>query len=234
MRQYHQTIKHMGTLLMPSLRRLLFTVCLAAIALVGMVRVAQTHPHAWIDLQSTVKLDERGQIVALVVDWTFGVYYTAFILEGVLDAGTPLAETLDAVARENLTNLREFDYFTTLKADGEKQKLADVQSFETAVRDNRLWMRFEIPLATPVDPKAHTVTYAVYDPAYYIEILYVEQGERVAIAAPSTKTAPCTAEIIAPTPSAEVIGFAASLDTTQSGGASLGEQFAETVKLSCK
>lgn len=197
---------------------------------------AYAHPHAWIDLKSTVKLDDQGRVTAVVLDWMFGLYYSAFILEGVVDAGTPLQQSLDSIARENLTNLKEFGYFTTIKANGEKQPFADVTQFETAIHDNRLWMRFEIPLATPIDPQTQSFTYAVYDPSYYIEILYAENGQRVTIDSPpeSRTSTACVAKIIAPTPSMEIIGLAASLDQTQSGGDSLGEQFAETVTLSCK
>jgi len=217
----------------PPLLRLLVINALSGVVLVVMTLAAQAHPHAWIDLRSTVKHDEQGRVSALVMDWTFGQYYSAFILEDILKQGTPtpekLAEMLNATGRENLTNLREYDYFTVVKADGEKQTLGDVVEFKTEIRDRRLWMRFEIPLPTPIDPKVHKITYAVFDPTYYIEILYAEKGPLVTFEGTNT----CQAEIIAPTPPTEVIGLAASLDQTQSGGDTLGAYFAETVALTC-
>lgn len=214
------------------LRRLIVNV-LAVVVWMAMSPAAQAHPHAWIDLRSTVKQDEQGRVSALVLDWTFDEYYSAFILEDILKQGTPspekLAETLNATGRENLNNLREYDYFTVIKADGEKQTLGDVIEFKTDIRDQRLWMRFEIPLPAPIDPKAHKITYAVFDPTYYIEMIYAEKGPLVTFEGAST----CQAEIIPPAPPTEVIGLAASLDQTQSGGDTLGAYFAETVALTC-
>ncbi|OEJ66919.1 DUF1007 family protein [Magnetovibrio blakemorei] len=217
----------------PLLLRLLVANVVAVIVWIAASPLAQAHPHAWIDLRSTVKQDEQGRVSALVMDWTFGLYYSAFILEDILKQGTPspenLAKLLNETASENLKNLREYDYFTVVKADDEKQTLGDVAEFKTEIRDQRLWMRFEIPLPTPIDPKAHKITYAVFDPTYYIEILYAEKGPLVTFENTNT----CQAEIIAPTPPTEVIGLAASLDQTQNGGDTLGTYFAETVALTC-
>jgi len=227
-----QIVGHPGTLSMSLLCRFFLACCLATFAVVGAPSTVHAHPHAWIDLRSTVKLDDEGRITALVLDWTFGLYYSAFILEGIVEAGTPLQQTLNETTHENLSNLREFDYFTVVKVDGEKQDLGAAEHFETAIKDNRYWMRFEIPLIEPINPKTRAVAYAVYDPTYYIEIVYAEDGERVGFENPGVSA--CIAEIIEPNPSTEVIGFATSLDQTQSGGDTLGKHFAETVRLSCQ
>lgn len=149
-----------------------------------------------------------------------------------MDAGTPAQDTLEAIARENITNLREFDYFTTIHVDGQAIPLGKVRRFETTVRDNRFWMRFEIPLLKPIDPTTHDVTFAVYDPTYYIEIAYTDDGEPVQFDGQNNRS--CYADIIPPAPSTEVIGLAVRLDQTQSGGDTLGQHFAETVKILCK
>ena len=55
--------------------------CLAFVMLVlaqGLFAVsANAHPHAWIDLRSTVVLNEAGQAVALEQEWLFDDFYTA-------------------------------------------------------------------------------------------------------------------------------------------------------------
>jgi ABC-type uncharacterized transport system substrate-binding protein len=204
--------------------------------LFGLGQLTQAHPHAWIDLRAEVKLDDQGRITAVDVEWTFDPYYTVFTLEGILKDGLALQPALNALARENLKNLREYDYFLDIRADGVKMKTREVSDFQTEMRGERLWMRFEAPLETPIDPKALPVSVSSYDPTFYIEVLYVEEGLPVTFKDSSggAVTGSCFAEIVKPTPTMEDSLFAASLGPNEDGGTSLGEIFAEKAILTCK
>lgn len=208
---------------------------LTALLLFGWSPAAQAHPHAWIDLRTAVKIDSQGRITAVELDWTFDPYYTLFTLEGIVAAGTPLQPSLDALARENLVNLRDFDYFFDVRADGKRQVLGEVTHYQTEIRDEHLWMRFEVPLATPIDPKALPVSISSYDPTYYIEVLYAEDGPLVTFEDAATGAALeiCTADIVLPNPTMEERFFAASLGPDEDGGTALGEIFAEKAVLAC-
>lgn len=204
--------------------------------LFGVTQQAQAHPHAWIDLRTVVKFDDQGRITAVDVDWTFDPYYTLFSLEEIQEAGTALQPGLDAIARESLVYLREYDYFITVHANGAKQAIGDVTEFQTEIRGERLWMRFEAPLATPIDPKAMSVSVSSYDPTFYIEVLYAEEGPLMTFedANNGAPVKTCSAEIIQPNPTMEERMFAASLGPDEDGGTSLGEIFAEKAVLTCK
>jgi ABC-type uncharacterized transport system substrate-binding protein len=191
---------------------------------------AEAHPHAWIDLRSEIIFASDGRIVSLYFDWLFDDFYTEFILEDIKRVGEATDVALRDLARENLKNLSAFDYFTVVRADGVRQEFAAVERFETAVRGNRLWMRFELRLTVPVDPRRQEVIYTVFDPTYYIEMLHLE-GDVIQVN--GAAGAGCDAVIIPPVPTPETIANAAALDRTQSGGNSLGEAFAELVAVRC-
>ena len=209
--------------------KLLKVVAGLAAALVG-AGSALAHPHSWIDLRSRVIMNDEGHVAALELDWLFDDFYTAFVAQEFVKQNRPPSEFLPEVANTYLSNLAEYDYFTAVRLDGERLALGEPAGAESGLRDKRLWLRFEVPLVKPVDPDSGRLTFAVYDPTYYIEIVYLE-GESVGFSGPDAEA--CVGRIVPPNPSFEAIALASALDRTQSGGDGLGELFAETVVVEC-
>ena len=191
---------------------------------------ARAHPHVWIDLKSQFEFDGDGRITGLQIDWTFDEFYTAYVIA---DAGGPEAmdqETLTGIGRRNLANLRDYDYFTEFRADGAIQPLSRPETFDMGLQDGKLWLRFSVPLETPLSPADHRISYAVYDPSYYVEILHVEGGYSLpAEGGPEG----CRTVLEAPNPTTEALSLAESLDLMDSAPDSFGELFAERVRLEC-
>lgn len=191
---------------------------------------AVAHPHSWIDLRARVILNDEGHVAALELDWLFDDFYTAFVAEEFVKQNRPPSEFLPEVASAYLRNLAEYDYFTDVRLDGERLATGEPEGAESGLRDRRLWLHFEVPLVEPVDPDSGQVTFAVYDPTYYIEIVHME-GEPVVFSGPDADT--CFGRIRPASPSFEAIALASALDVTESGGDGLGELFAETVVVEC-
>jgi len=185
------------------------------------------HPHAWLDLQSTLVFGDDGKATALQMEWLFGDFYSSYVLEDITATGEDLVEGLRETARGNLIELEAYDYFVDFQVDGERVDLARVEQFETGVLDGRVYLRFTVSLTQPVDPVARSIRYAVYDPTYYIEVLYAEGAEA------KTVGRNCDATIVAANPTFEEAAFAASLGQEESGGNGLGVVFAEWVELTC-
>ena len=141
------------------------------------------------------------------------------------------AEAYESIARRAMTNLRDYDYFTVIRADGEKLRLETVEEAAAELRGGRLWLRFTVPLARPVDPRGETLEYAVYDPTYYIEILHM-QGDLVAFRGAGSGN--CLGDIQPPDPDPETVALAQALDRDAAADSSLGAVFAERVRLSCR
>lgn len=206
---------------------------LAMIAFFGMLSAAsstEAHPHAWIDLRSRVLLDDKGHVRALQLDWVFDDYYTVALAE----AGEPIDEVSGdvwkALAKRNLINLAEYDYFTEATYDDDLVELGLVERYEGGLQDGRMWMRFEVPLIEPVDPKAGAFRYAVFDPTYYIEIAHLKDD---VIAFDGQGADACLGEIIQPNPTFEQVSLASALDKDETAGADIGKLFAETVAVQC-
>jgi ABC-type uncharacterized transport system substrate-binding protein len=193
---------------------------------------AGAHPHAWIDLKTSAVFDDAGAFVGVHVDWLFDDFYSLFILEEIGSAdGTIPPEALMDLAQRNLRNLAEYSYFTFIEVDGAKGEYAAPQNVHSELRDGRLAMQFTVPLLQPVDVRTSAVSYGVYDPTYYIEVLHMEEGDAVTLsgAAPNG----CAAELQKPAPSMADVALAASLDQTETAGEGLGELFAEIIVIRC-
>lgn len=209
------------------------TTWLMAVVFLGMFLAplpTLAHPHAWIDLRSQVLLDDQGHVRALQLDWVFDDYYTVAIAE----AGEPIdqvsGDVWTALAKRNLDNLAEHDYFTEARFNDELIELGEVERYEGGLRDGRMWMRFEVPLHNPVDPKAGAFQYAVFDPTYYIEIAHIKDD---VIAFDGLGGGACIGEVIQPNPTFEQISLASALDKDETAGDDVGKLFAETVVVRC-
>ncbi|MBK8160989.1 MAG: DUF1007 family protein [Rhodospirillaceae bacterium] len=192
---------------------------------------AMAHPHAWIDVRSTVVLDETGKMTAIDEEWLFDEYYTLFVLDDWQKQGKDLEAQLKELANENLHNLKDYNYFTEVRAAEKRLDLGTVTSFKTEMRQGRLWLQFILPLAQPVDLKTNEVSYSIFDPTYYIEMLHLE-GDLIAFRGKGAEK--CLGEIKSPSPTAEDSLLAAALDRNAPPDVSLGAIFAERVIVTCQ
>ena len=196
---------------------------------------ASAHPHAWIDLKTVVLFNEDGQVAGLRQRWEFDEFYTLYAIED-FDAdrdGQPDPDLLWKLAVINLESLAEYDYFTFLKVDGAQPAYEKVTEYDTFMEEDRLVLIFTVNLVAPADPRAQSVSYAVYDPTYYIEITHAApRHEPIRFEGPAPDG--CSSKLHYPDPDEETLYFAASLDQTQSGGDGLGAYFAEEVSIRCQ
>jgi ABC-type uncharacterized transport system substrate-binding protein len=185
---------------------------------------ASAHPHAWIDITVQVQFDSSGQVTALRQEWLFDAFYTA---DTVRDDEK---RKMDALVDRILKNLESWGYFTRVRFGDRAIGLGIPTNRSARIEKKQLRMSFTTPLAEPVTPTGTPLSYSIYDPSYFIEMLHAEQKNAIRlIGAP----AHCRFERNAPKPDAGTIANAAALDRTQSGGNSLGAEFAEMVTVLC-
>lgn len=193
---------------------------------------AAAHPHGWIDVWSTLEFDDKGQPVALRQVWLFDEYYSAFAVEG-LDQdgdGAPDPKGLEALLEENLSNLAAYDYFTRIERNGLAVGIGEAAEASSRMRGDRLEMSFLVPIAKPEPIGDAALSYAIFDPTYYIEMLHAEEDTAVRlVGAPPG----CGFALSAPMPDPETVALASMLDRTESAGDTLGAQFAEQVAVQC-
>lgn len=186
---------------------------------------AAAHPHAWIDTSEEIVFDAAGRVTAIRQHWLFDEFYTA---ETVKASGH--GDNAEALVRRLLGNLKEWGYFTRVRQNGKSLVLAAPTEHSGRVEGHRLVMTFVVPLAEPVAVAGAPLSYAVYDPSFYIEMLHAETTEQVRL---SGAPAGCRVRVIQPQPDPKAVALASSLDRTQSGGDGLGAFFAETVEVTC-
>jgi ABC-type uncharacterized transport system substrate-binding protein len=192
---------------------------------------AMAHPHAWITLHSAVVFDARGRIASLEEEWLFDEDYTAFNVESLKPDQRASKTALTQLIGQDLARIQHLGYFTAVRADGKPVPFGTVSTYESEMRGKQLWLRFVLPLAAPIDPRAARVTYWIADPTYWIEMLHA-RGQSIALKGDAATG--CAAKIAEPHPTPEMIAKAASLDIDGTVDPSLGENFAEKVTIDCR
>lgn len=190
------------------------------------------HPHAWIDLRVSVLFTEAGNLKALRQEWAFDPTYSHLLLED-LAAGQPdldLDTALQVMAERMLGNLREHDYFTEIEMGALRLEPAPARNGSLNLRQRRLHLQFELPLEAARPDPTQPLSYRVYDPTYWIEILH-DAEDVIHLAGGSG----CSTRIESPRPEARLVAYAATLDRNQRAPIEdLGRPFAEVVSVECK
>lgn len=149
---------------------------LALALLAAAAGAARAHPHVFIDSSNDVLFDDGGRIAALRISWTFDQFYSVWAIEG-LDTdgdGKYSRDELAGLARENVTNLEEYDYFTKIRVNDAPATYGEVTEYYSELTDNQLSLHMTLPLATPVDPRIERVAFSSYDPTFYIAMILAE------------------------------------------------------------
>ncbi len=203
-----------------------------ALLLIASARPGVAHPHSWIDVEVEVLFDKVGHVRALQQHWIFDEAYTAYVaVKPARGAAKPAdAKRLATVAREMMINLREFGYFTRIEREGKAIETMPVTEASATLRGPRLVVSFVLPLASAADIRATPISYAVFDPTYFIEMVHIDPVKSIRLV---DAPAGCAARLRPPQPDPDIAARAQALDRSQSGGNELGGAFAEKVTIRC-
>jgi ABC-type uncharacterized transport system substrate-binding protein len=144
----------------------------ALLALLGRAEPVAAHPHVWIDAVVTFVFED-GQLVGLRHNWRFDEFFGSFVIEehDVDGDGAFDAAEIGAIRDSAFSALREYDYFTHVRVDGDELPLDEVSAFTARVEDGVLVYEFAMPLPDLIDPGQRAVSASVYDVEYYVEVL---------------------------------------------------------------
>jgi ABC-type uncharacterized transport system substrate-binding protein len=208
---------------------------IALFLLAAMSAPAIAHPHVWIDMKVDLSFDDAKKLDSLTVTWTFDEFYSAFAVQDFRKRpdGSYDPADLAKLAEVNLTNLKDWNYFTEVMQGGKPLKLGTpthgASSYDA--KAGTLTMTFTLPVAPPAAATASLpVEFRIYDPSYYIAIDYVKKDAiRLAIGnhdgCAVSMTIPDAEEIWSSLPESAFNGPKA---------VSLGKNFASTATLICK
>lgn len=138
---------------------------------------ATAHPHVWIEMRSDVVFNDQGQISAMNLMWIFDDGYAQMALDG-LDTngdGVYSPSEIDPLTKENIASLKDYDFFTVMRFNGEKQALGEVTQFGQIYSNGKLQLHMQVPLKNPLDPTKGEFVAKVYDPDFFIALDYAKE-----------------------------------------------------------
>jgi ABC-type uncharacterized transport system substrate-binding protein len=136
---------------------------------------AAAHPHVWITAVATLLFEDR-MLVGVRHRWESDEMFGSYVIEeqdadrnGKLDSGE-----IASIEANAFSNLRDYDYFTHVRIDGNEMPLRKVTGFTARIDNGVLVYEFPMPLPQTIDPRASQFAAGIYDPKYYVDVLLDE------------------------------------------------------------
>ena len=164
------------------IRRLFFILAAAAILAPW---PAFAHPHVYVTVKSELVYGPDGAVTAVRHAWTFDDLFSTYATQGLQtkEKGVFTKEELAPLAEVNVTTMKEYNYFTHVKADGKKVAFADAKDYWLEFKDSLLTLYFTIPLQASLKPKA--LELEVYDAEYFVDLSFDEKEPAKLAGAPA-------------------------------------------------
>jgi ABC-type uncharacterized transport system substrate-binding protein len=202
---------------------------LFAAALIGIALVASAsaHPHVWVKVTSQLIYAPDGSVTGLRHSWTFDDMYSAFATEGLAQEtkGVFTRKELAELAEVNIGSIKESDFFTYAKANGNAVTFGDATDYWLDYKNEVLTLNFTLPLKTPV--KAKELNLEVYDRGYYVDFAFAEKEAFALVGAPAA----CKFSVEKPKEMSFALGK--QLSSSPTASENWGANFATKVAVKC-
>lgn len=215
------------------MRRAALTLALAA----GLVpAAAHAHPHEFVEAALTFRLDDRGLLVEIGVEWRYDPFTSMLILSdlGLNPAATDLPpDEAAALQGFDLDWIEGYNGDLWPWLDDRPLALGPPRGSPAEVIGGQVISRHSRALLEPVDPRAGQIRVLVYDPEYYV-------AYTIAVP-PAVEGGTCRARVYGPDIEAAQATLEAALAESAAAGAEdlelefpmVGEHFADEVQLDC-
>jgi ABC-type uncharacterized transport system substrate-binding protein len=154
--------------------RMSFSRMIAVVApLVGLASAgpALAHPHLFTEVKAQVLFDAEKRIAGIGQVWVFDDVYSATALDGYDPNGDGKVDAteLAAMATENMTQLKEYSYFTEAKIEGTAVPFGDpIEAVLNKDDKGVLSLSFILPVKDPQAMGTLKFIFKVYDPDNFI------------------------------------------------------------------
>ena len=192
---------------------------------------AQAHPHSFIDMQTEI-ISRNNQLSGFKMTWTMDEITSADVFYDAGDA-KPDSVTWKKLAAQVMANVLGQHYFTEVYRDGHPVKFENRPAeYHLSRNGHKAVLMFVLPLAHPPSLAGGPITFATYDPTYFVDMTYRDDK---AIRLPDALSSACKITLFTPKPNPSLQAYALSLDNPGSTGidTSLGKQFAQQAQLQC-
>jgi ABC-type uncharacterized transport system substrate-binding protein len=134
------------------------------------------HPHVFIDNRISVIFDYNG-LKGFKHEWIFDeMFSSTMIREFDLDADSKFNEKeTKSVLNGAFSNLKEYNYFTDIAINGHRFKIKEFEDFHARIDSGLMVYEFFLPCEVTASYGIQEVTIAVYDPTYFVQVLWAPQ-----------------------------------------------------------
>ena len=131
------------------------------------------HPHVFIDNRVSAIFDNKG-LTGFKHEWIFDeIFSSTIIQEFDLDLNNKFNDQeIKAVEKGAFSNLKEHNYFTKISINGERYKIEEFANFHASIDSGVMIYEFFLPCEITAISVMQEVTIAVYDPTYFVQILW--------------------------------------------------------------
>ena len=153
------------------MRMVMRKLALAAAAMLGLVGVAEAHPHIFIDAKAVLVFNDAGELTAIRNSWTFDEAFSVWQIQG-LDTngdGITSSEEMQELADENLKGLAQYGFYTSAGNNAASLPFASMDDAKFVFENNRSTLTFGIEPQAPYRIKDR-LEIAIADPEYYVAI----------------------------------------------------------------
>lgn len=205
----------------------------AALAAYGFASAgAFAHPHVWVTAKTAVIFDAEGKATALRQEWTFDELYSSFLAQGLESKdGVPTKAALTELVVQQMSNLKEFGWFTYPKVAGHPVGFGAPRDASLEIASDKLaTLRFTLPLERPASA-ARAFTFQVFDPSYFVDFTFADAQAVTLEGAPKG----CSVSVVAPAALAQADAKAKdeSFFTGLAPGANFGAKLASRAVVAC-
>ena len=207
--------------------------CFMSLAALCLAFGAQAHPHAFVDMQSKV-LVENQQLVGFSMQWVLDEPSSAAVLYDLKQARGDKA-AMKKLVDEMMDNIVAEHYFSYLyDKQGKKIKYqSQVRNPEMKSNGTQVSYHFDFLLSKAQPLQQAEYQLLTYDPTYYVSMYYDEPTAKAVDF--SQLPTQCKGAVLEPNVDEKMRNYAASLDKNQRDeDSSLGEVFAQKVKIQCE
>ncbi len=201
------------------------------LAAAGVAGTASAHPHVWVAVRSEVVFAPDGKITSVRHSWTFDEMYSAFAITGLGKGGKSLQEELNELAKVNVKQLEEYNYFTTVRAGGKKAEFAPVKDATISLdAKQNVTLNFTVEMKEPASA-ARAFFLQVFDPDYFVAFDFEKQTPVTMKNAPQG----CSLRMVTPKPltDEDMKKLQDSAGTNNSPGADFGLKLATRASIAC-
>lgn len=209
-----------------AVKRLIAALCLC------LAPHAWAHPHSFIDMQATL-LHKDDKITGLKMHWVMDEITSADLL---YDAGKAKPDSVvwKKLAAEVMANVLGQHYFSEFWHQGKPVKFNNLPpEYHLSRQGNKAVLDYVLPLGEPQPLAGQTYVFTTFDPSYFVDMYYDSEKS---LHIPPELAQRCTFTLKTPKPDASMQAYALSLDKADAPpeDMDLGQQFAQTVTLTCQ